>query len=75
MSAFGILMGEVAVRVTDYFFYYFERSRARKKEDSKRGWVHHVKVELTKIFYLAQKCFRVLRADPVRVFMPVLGRN
>jgi len=74
MSLISFVWGMVSVGLADYFFHYFERMRERKREDSKRGWVHQVKVSEVKISFKVRKCFGVVRVAYPHVSIPVLGR-
>lgn len=67
-------MGSISIRLGEMFVYWMERSRERKRSDSRKGWVHHVKVEPREILFRARKCFRVMRVAYAKVSVPVLGR-
>lgn len=69
------LVGSLSVRLADIFFRFVWRSRESKAQESRKGWVHHVKVEECEMFFRERKCFRVLRVSYPSISIPVLGRN
>lgn len=74
MRGRSLVIGLVGLRIAETLMRIFVSLSRRKKDESRKGWIHHVKVESRELYFLERKCFRVRRVAYAPVFIPVLGR-
>ena len=78
MSVYSIFSGrifEVLSRLTDIVYYILEKSRKDRKEESRKGWYHHVKVNMNNVFYKSIMYYKTLVFCFIRLFFSIMIRN